>query len=188
MKSEEALEQIAYIKDVLMKSRLKATEGYPAFILVGALWFLGNVLSVLTGYFPWTNYLWIVYGIGSIAAARTVLVRHRWPEMNMKLLRQLGTQCLVILISSIPMGILLFYLSAGWAFKMYIPFQLGVVYIAVGVFIGHDMKIIGIGLIVTSLLSLFIPGPLQDIWLAVAGGGGLMLTGVIFRNQVKKSG
>jgi hypothetical protein len=188
MKSEEALEQIAYIKDLLVKSRLKATEGYPAFLLVGTFWFLGNIMSVLASYFPWINYLWIVFGFACIVIMLKVVRQYKWPAMNTKLLKQMGTQCLVILISSIPVGVLLFYLHAVWAFKAYIPFQVGVVYIVIGVFIGRDLKGIGFGLIATSLLSLLIPYPLQDIWLAVVGGGGLILTGMIFRNQVKKSG
>jgi hypothetical protein len=188
MKSEEALEQIAYIRDILEKSRLKAIEGYPAFLLGGALWFFANILSVFAGYFPGANYLWIVFGFASIAAARVVVRRHKWPSMNIKLLKQLGKQCIIILTSSIPIGILLFYLNAGWALKVYIPFQVGVVYMAAGVFIGRDLKLIGMGLAATSLLSLLMPYPLQDVWLAVIGGGGLVLTGLIFRNQVKKRG
>lgn len=85
-------------------------------------------------------------------------------------------------------GILLFYSSASWAIKIYMPFQVGVAYMVAGVFIGRDLKYIGLAMIITSLLSLLMPCPIQDIWLAIIGGGGLVLTGLIFKNQVKKSG
>ncbi len=187
MKTEEALEQISYIKDLLSKSRLKACEGYPIFLLVGIFWFAANALMVAASYFAWLNYLWILYAAAAVFTARTVILRHKWLAMDIKLLKQLREQCIFILIMSVPVGVLLF-LSADWAFKAYIPFQVGLIYMAAGVFIGRDLKIIGFGMAATSLASLLMPYPIQDLWLGVVGGGGLIVTGMIFRNQVKKIG
>ena len=188
MKSEEALEQISYMKDLLAKSRIKATEGYPVFLLVGIFWFIGNILIITAHTIPFLNFLWVFFVIAAAVSVRALVRNHKWPVMDLKLLKQLGSQCLFLLISSIPFGVLLFNLSANWAFKAYVPFQVGLAYMIAGVFIGRDMKYIGLGIAATSLLSLLMPYPFQDIWLAVVGGGGLAVTGVIFRNQVKKRG
>ena len=61
MKTEEALQQITYMKDMMNKSRLKALSGYPAFILGGLVWFAGNLLSILSRYYIWVDYPYIIH-------------------------------------------------------------------------------------------------------------------------------
>ncbi len=44
----------------------------------------------------------------------------------------------------------------------------------------------GIVLIITSYIAKHLVSSLQNIWLAVVGGGTLIISSLIFRNQVKK--
>ncbi len=68
----------------------------------------------------------------------------------------------------------------------YWPFHIGLLYIVAGIFVGRQMILIGGWLMLVAVAGIWVPTPFQEIWLAAGGGGGLILTGIIFRKHVIK--
>lgn len=183
MKSDEALDQIAFIKDILKRTRLSSAEGYPYYILWGVIWIVGYISSIWIPPYIWTG-LCLIGGVGSYLIGRM----HKWKATDMKLLKKLGLQSLILLVASFAIFALLVYSGQyGMIYALW-PFEIGIIYMVVGVFMGKDLFGIGVGITLAALASLFIPAPFHFVWMALVGGGGLLLTGIIFRNQVKKGG
>lgn len=183
MESNEALNQIAYVRDLLTKTRLSSAEGYPYFILWGIIWILGYIGSIWIPPYLWSG-LCLIGGIGSFFIGK----RRKWKPTDLKLLKQLAIQALILFMTSLPIYALLFFSKLDAIIYAFWPFEIGIIYMVIGVFMGKDLMGIGSGLVFAALISLLLPNPFQFIWLAIIGGGGLLMTGIIFRNQVKKSG
>ncbi len=62
MKSEEALEQIVYLKKIAAKNRLIAAYGYPFFILWGIITATGYFGSLMLS----THLAWLILIVGII--------------------------------------------------------------------------------------------------------------------------
>jgi hypothetical protein len=67
------------------------------------------------------------------------------------------------------------------------PFQIGVMYICMGIFIGRDMVLIGCWLLLSAAVSLLLSPVAQQVLFAIAGGGGLVLSGILLRGQAVKN-
>ena len=184
MKPENALDQIAFLKEIIAKSRIRAAYAYPYCIVWGTIWVTGYLTTI--AFSP----LYVWPAITSIGAILSIIIgiKKRHTEGGTRLLKQLGLQSLVLFVSYILVFALLVYVSKEQLIlNAYWPFQIGVTYIVMSVFIGRDLLYIGLWLVSASLASLLMPLQTQSIWLALSGGGGLLLTGAIFRNQVMKS-
>jgi hypothetical protein len=71
--------------------------------------------------------------------------------------------------------------------KAYFPFVAGTIYAISGVFLGSGAIATGAWLIAVALISMWLPSPGQDYFLAVAGGGALITSGLLMRNLVKRT-
>ena len=184
MKSDEALEQIAYLKELTSKTRLIASYGYKYYILWGILSLTGFITAV---YFNpmiiWTT----IDIIGFLLTFLLILIDTKKVKAS-ALLKKIGWQSLVLLIS----GFIIYYVIRRYEdytiLVAFWPFQIGIIYLVASVHMGKDLTFIGLWLIASSIASVFMPMPFQNFWLGAACGGGLILTGIIFRNQIKKFG
>jgi hypothetical protein len=70
----------------------------------------------------------------------------------------------------------------------YWPVAIGVIYVLNGIFLGREMVLIGIWMLVTGLASLGLPDPWGALWMACAGGGGLIASGVVLRRRLAAEG
>lgn len=189
---DEALKQISFLKEITEQSRLKIAESYPYFFLWGLIWFVGYLASIVI---PGRNIgiMWLVLVIfGFIGSALIENGNGRKAGPNPTLLKKLGWLSLLMWTVAVLFFFLFFEVYRGF-FKLnlinaYWPFQIGVIYLANSIFFGRQLVIVGCWLILSALVSLLIPFPFFFIWLALAGGGGLLFTGYIFRKQVLKIG
>src|SRR5260370_25423418 len=71
-------------------------------------------------------------------------------------------------------------------YTSYFPAGIGVIYIVTGLFIGREYILIGAWLVLCGVTGLAMPVVISVVWMAFAGGGGLLLTGFILRRQLQK--
>jgi hypothetical protein len=190
MKSEEALEQIAYLKDITAKSQLSAARGYKYFII----WGLYTSLRYFGEFYSENNLSWfpiwkLTILITSIIVTVFIFIIDRKKESSIPiphLVNQIGIQCLVLIIS----GIIIFNLfkEPKEALIAFWPLQIGIIYLVASVHMGRGLIFIGLWLIITSILSIPMPLPFKVIWLAITCGGGLIFTGILFKYRIKKAG
>ncbi len=185
MKPEEALDQISYLRELVQQSRLRVAWGYPHFLLWGALWVIGYLGALWT---PEPQRLWVwpaVYSVGAIGSATLSTMSGRGAPVP-ALLKKLGWINLVLLAGSVLLLVFFVGFSDRHSINAFWPFQIGTFYIVSGLLIGQELVLIGSWLVFAALVSLWMASPIQDIWLALVGGGGLILTGILLRRQVKK--
>lgn len=184
MKSEEALEQIAYLREITAKTRIIATHGYPYFILWGILLVIGYFSAIRIN----PNLVWLIVNIIGFSATSMMIIREHKREKATLLIKQIGLISLIIFINSILVFAVLFSFENHTILRAFWPFQIGFIYTVASVHMGRDLTYIGLWLIATSTTSLLMPMQFQNIWLGITCGCGLIFTGIIFRNQVKKAG
>lgn len=191
MKPEEALEQIAYMRRLVDDSRVKLSGFGPYFILWGVLWIVGYLGAL---WFPggMRDYVWpAVYLIGLGASF--------WPALRRgagsgspapALFKKLSWLSLVLLVGFLALPFIFFanpnhpYQPSQHTVNAYYPFVIGLIYVAQGIFYGRAIVATGAWLMVAGVVSLWMPWPLQNQFLALAGGGSLILTGLVLRRQV----
>jgi hypothetical protein len=103
-------------------------------------------------------------------------------------LKKLGWLCLILVVY---FGLLFCYLCQvtinPQLIISYWPFHIGLLYIIAGIFIGRQLIYIGGWLILVAVAGCWLPVTIQLVWLAVSGGGGLILTGIIFRKYARRA-
>lgn len=183
MKPEEAIEQITYLRDLLDRSRLRAAGGYPHFLFWGVLWVVGY-LGTLWLPVPLGRWVWpAIYVVGA-AGSTLIGIRTAHATPVPALLKKLGWLTVIFSVASLGLLILFVGMSDRHTINAYWPFVIGVMYATNSLFLGRELMLIGVWLVVTAVASLWMASPIQDIWLAMAGGGGLILTGILLRRQV----
>ncbi|MBN2041517.1 MAG: hypothetical protein JW864_15880 [Spirochaetes bacterium] len=182
MKSDEALEQIAYLKKLAEKSRLIAAYGYKFYILWGILLIIGFFTSVYLT--PWL--IWLIIDATGFLLTLIFILQERGKEKTSALLKKIGIQSIILLIT----GFIIFYVISGSSDlnirAAFWPFHVGTIYLIASVHIGKDLFTIGLWLAAAAIASVFMPAPLQNFWLGISCGGGMIVTGIIFRNQIRK--
>lgn len=187
MKSDEALEQIAYLKELTQKTRIKAVYSYPYFMLWGILSMIGYSSRA---YLPLHLYgsMWVILWIIGMPVTIFFIVRQGRKHTYTPLLRRIGLQCLILIAADNLLFALLIYYKVYALLNPFWAFQIGLIYLIISVHTGLTYTFIGFWMIISAVVSFFITGPLSNIWLAVSFGGGMLITGIIFRNKVKKEG
>lgn len=182
MKSEEALEQIAYLKELTAKTRLKAADSYPHFILWGIIVFIGYLGTYILS----THKIWFIVTIGAIISCLMGFICSR-NKSTTRLLKQIGLQFLILVIAGILIFIYLLRYHDESMLSAFPSFQFGIIYLVASVHLGRNLMFVGLWMIFASAISLIFPVPFHDIWLAISIGGGLLSTGILFRNRSKKT-
>ena len=186
METQEALSQLAYLQELVAQTRLRVEEGYPYFLLWGALWIVGYLGTIwLPLYLVWP----VLCLLGGLISAVIGFKEGQKRKPVPPLLKKLGWLALILAFAAGGVfALLLTFTRNGRLLNAYWPFQVGVIYLATGVFMGRPMLFIGGWLVIVAVAGVFLPAPVHQIWLAVGGGGGLALTGVLLRKSAKKDG
>lgn len=194
LEPEHALRQIAYLRGLVEATRLRAADAYAFFILWGVIWALGYVVTAwarsdlsslpeLDG-----KYIGLTWGalsasgwLISAAFAKRFLSNRPASSLGRQLFR-MNVALLVALYAFWQFG---FNPTSEAALNAYWPFWAGVAYIVNSFFLGRELTVIGGWLLAAGVASLFMPAGVGALWLAVAGGGSLAITGFVFRRQVR---
>lgn len=180
MKTQEALDQIAYLQRLIAQTRLRAADGYPFFLLWGLLWIVGYVGSIW-----WSHRVWV--GVSLVGAVISVMIgwKKKQEQPVPPLLKKIGWLMLVMFVYIVFLfSQMLLLTDSVQVINSFWPFHIGLLYILAGIFEGRSMLMIGCWLMVAAVAGLWLPFPWQELWLAAGGGGGLILTGALLRKQV----
>lgn len=187
MKSKEAFEQIAYLKELTAKTVVNAAYGYPYFIVWGILCAIGYIGNFL---FPmrFIKLLWSIISVVGIIITIAILIKDKKKHSHSPLLKRIGLQCIILFAVDYLLffGFLIHYKISN-LLDAYWPFQIGIIYIIASIHMSRSLTLIGFWLILTAIVSFFIPMQVKSIFLALTLGGGLIFTGILFRNQAKKA-
>lgn len=187
MKPEEALEQIEYLKKLTDETRIRVSEGYLFFLLWGTLWIIGYTSSIYLDYRVW---YWIA-PLGGIVSGIIGWSMKPYSKSSPLLFEKLAKLCIILGVSACCVFMVLITVSDNLnprIISAFWPFQVGVIYMTVGLFMGKEMIQIGGWLVMTAFISLWLPLTIQQICLAVLGGGALLFTGLLLLRQAKKNG
>lgn len=187
---DEAMKQIAYIRDLLEATKQRVATYWPVFVMWGPLWVLGYAGEYWddNGGPAWLDWRWaILNGIGFVGTFVWVSRRRgRRPLATFErqmLWLQVGLAFAFFL--GIPMAI-----GNGLTvidFNTYIPFYIGFTYFVLGVFLGRELILISLWLAATALAAELLPEEIRWLWFAVNGGGGLIVSGLLLRRQLRRS-
>jgi hypothetical protein len=191
MKPEEALEQVAYMRRLVDQSRITMSGFGPYFILWGILWIVGYLGAL---WFPggMRDYVWpAVYVIGFGASYWPALRRRGGSGPAPALFKKLSWLSLLLLAGFMALPFTFFASPrqlepSQHTVNAYYPFVIGLIYVAQGIFYGRAIIAIGAWLLVAGFASLWLPWPLQSQFLALSGGGSLIVTGLLLRRQVSR--
>jgi hypothetical protein len=180
VKTKEALEQITYLKKIVGQTRLRLADGYPYLLIWGSIWLLGYLGSI------WLipDLLWpIIAGVGGILSVVIGVIYKRGQSVP-PLLKNLGWIGLILFLAMGCMfGLLITITQKIQILHSYWPFQIGIIYLVMGVFIGRKMILIGSWLILVAMTGLWLMTPFLQIWMAVGGGGSMILSGFLLRRE-----
>lgn len=188
---QQALSQISYLRDLVEGTRMRVADGHPFFTMWGLVWALGfsfTAWSYVDGgpTDKQVSIAWVALiaaaAVGNVLLARFYFARRDLPPMT-PLGRQL--QRMNVLLAAAGFFVPIFHEFRPGAGSTFWPFWIGVLYLANGLFVGRECFVIGGWLIAATTAALFMPDAVQALWLALAGGGGFVATGLVFRRQVK---
>jgi hypothetical protein len=185
MKSEEALEQIAYLKNLSEKAKINAAYGYPYFFLWGILCIIGYLHRLIFPFHTW-KWVWLIISIIGAIMTAIILINRKKKSGYAPLLKKIGLQCIILLAADGLIFSLLLYHKIYILLNPYWAFQIGFIHIIVSVHMGLSFTFIGLWIIITAVAAYFMPLPFQHIWLAITFGGGLIFTGILFKFQIRK--
>lgn len=186
---DEAIKQIAYIRDLLDSTKQRVAAYWPIFVMWGPLWVLGYAGEYWEdhGGPRLLDWRWaILNGIGFVGTFLFVSrLRGRGPLTSLErqmLWLQVGL--FGAFFFGIPMAI-----GTGTIvdWNTYVPFYVGFTYFVAGVFLGRELIAISLWLAACALSAEFLPENVRWLWFAVNGGGGLIVSGLILRRQLRRS-
>lgn len=187
---DEAFKQIAYIRDLLDSTKQRVANYWPIFVMWGPLWMLGYVGEYWddNGGPAWLAWRWaIVNGLGFVGTFLLISqrrVRQPLTSLERKMLwLQVGVFGAFFFFIPMAIGGESFAVD----FNTYIPFYIGFTYFVAGVFLGRELILISLWLAACALAAEFLPEDVRWLWFAVNGGGGLIVSGLILRRQLRRS-
>ncbi|MBW3589702.1 MAG: hypothetical protein KY429_09820 [Actinobacteria bacterium] len=202
MERQEALEQVEYMKRLIEDTSFRVSVGYPIFLMWGVIWVIGYIGGVVApeAVKPWVwPVLLVAAFVGHAIDARshryrvnppTALTRRMF-RINVLLAAAtfllpavLGLEGAVMGATSADQTQLAFSIGFG---PFYIPFMVGLIYVVNGIFLGAEFVRIGTWLMVSSVTATIVGvtagASAAFVWMAVTGGGSLLLTGILLRNS-----
>lgn len=186
---DEAMKQIAYIRDLLESTKQRVATYWPIFVMWGLLWVLGYAGEYWAdnGGPGWLDWRWpILNGIGFVGwFVLAIRSRGRGPLTTLeRQLLWLQVGVFGAFFVGVPMA-----MGDGPAavdLNTYIPFYIGFSYFVAGVFLGRELILISLWLAATALTAEFLPEGIRWLWFAVNGGGGLIVSGLLLRRQLRR--
>ena len=181
MQRDEAIAQVEFMKSLIDSTRLRLADGYPFFLLWGVAWVVGYLAEVVVP----SGLAWIPVLLAAIVGQLVLMARFarnataQPPVAIVKPLRDLN---LVAAIGLVVFAAVLIRSSAGAG--VYFPMAIGTIYALNGAFFGRGAFVIGGFLVGVGLIATVLPSQAASFWLAIAGGGGLVSTGLLLRHQL----
>jgi hypothetical protein len=182
---DEALEQIHYLKELTAQTVIRIAHGYPFYILWGILWIFGYLGSALI-HGARQGFLWLIISLIGLIGCVLIDIRLK-KQTSTPFLQKILRMNIVLAAGTILMFILIFFaFRESNIIRAYLPFQIGIIYIINGILVGSELIYVGIWLAFAALVSLWMPAFVQNLWFAAAGGGGLIVSGILLKKQVAK--
>jgi hypothetical protein len=182
--TREALANIEYMRGLIEQTRAGVASGYGFFLLWGTVWVAGYLTTAFipasTGQIVWAP----LVVLGTVGSARLVMRLPKDHSVVPSLGARLGWMNLVLVGAFIGAPFLLGAKFSYMASVAYIPAAVGVIYVVNGMFVGREMILIGAWLVIAAVASMTMGPTVQPVWMAIAGGGSLILTGVLLRRQL----
>jgi hypothetical protein len=184
MDREEALRQIGYMREVVDGLRLRLTDYYWTFLLWGAVWIVGYTaswrLSRDDAGLVWIGLLAVASVVDGVGRYRQGRGERRRPTLLGKALVRIN---LALIAAAVLVPLVVVSNRALFADRigMYIAFGVGVMYVVNGFVIGREMLAIGAWILGAAVAGSFMPAAASYLWMAFAGGGGLVATAVVLR-------
>ena len=181
MERDEAIAQVEFMKSLIDSTRLRLANGYPFFLLWGVAWVIGYLSELV---FP-SGVAWIPVLLAAVLSQFVVMARFAragTPQLPAALLRPLRDLNIVAGIGFLVFAALLIRSSAEAG--AYFPIAIGTIYALNGAFFGRGAFVIGGWLVAVGLVALVLPLENAILWLAIAGGGALVGTGLLLRHQL----
>lgn len=184
MNQQEALDQISFMQQLVEDTKLVFASGYAFFMLWGIVWIVGYVGQALLEARD-ADRLWAALIVAATVAQIVITVRSRrrpgWESTS--LTKKLFRINLVLIGTALILPFLLTRLTLHTG--LYIPFWVGVIYVINGIFLGKEMIVIGGWIVGCTLVATMLRGDAQLLWMALAGGGSLLFTGVLLRRSYR---
>ena len=189
---QQALAQIGYIRELVDRTRMQIVDFYAVFFVWGAALIIGYAVMALhradIAGLPrvtqgQTTIVWIAVLVGAAIVQQLVPVRAANSAGP-----TLGRQLSLISVCVLVVGLILvpLYLRANIVFfDGYITLWVGVAYVMTAIFMGWEQAVIGGWIVGASIAVRFIDrsGAFRQIWLGATVGGGLIVTGALFRRR-----
>ena len=181
---EEALAQIEYLKKLVDEARARIAGVHQFFFLWGLVWIVGYLGS-------WklddgaAETLWAVAvsigGAGSLALGVMLNRRGRSTAQSSSLGRKLALMNIVLIAGLSIMPVVFFDGTTTRGETTYPPFVVGFIYVLNGIYIGRSLLWPGLWVLAITGMSFAFSVEGAALWLAVAGGGGLLASGELLR-------
>jgi hypothetical protein len=181
MEREEARQSLQLVQEAMAQARRsvsRAGTGY-FFIIWGAVWMLGFLGGELLP--PQVSgYLWMVLDVlgaaGTVAVAVRLGRRVRSPEG-----RKAGLRSAALWGLMIAYGILLFWVSDPRPDRamLFVTLFVAFAYTIAGLWISMPLMITGVAITALALVGWALFPAVLGYWLAVVGGGGMIVVGLI---------
>lgn len=182
--TREALANVAYMRGLIEQTRAGVASGYGFFLLWGTVWIAGYLTTAFipssTGQIVWVP----LVVLGTVGSAWLGMRLPKDHSVVPSLGARLAWVNLVLIGAFIGAPFLLGSKFSYMASVAYVPAAVGVIYVVNGMFVGREMVLIGAWLVVAAVVSLTMGTTVQPVWMAIAGGGSLILTGVLLRRQL----
>ena len=151
----------------------------PHLLLWGVIWVLGYGLSY------WRPQLWVVWPVlcaAGIAGSMTIGTRMKARGGAARDLRPVATVIAVALLVGSLLAILPAY-AIGRSGGAFFPLLVAFYYALIGIWThAVRMLILGVALAALTLAAFFLIPAFFPLWMAIVGGGGLILGGLWLRN------
>ena len=149
----------------------------PFLILWGVLWAAGY--SGTYFFTPYTNAIWLSVVVAGTAASAIIGARIKPSSARRTNWRfffsWLSAFCAVVSVLAI------FYPFSGAQVGSLFPLIIGWAYVILGIWTGARLAITGLCIVVLTLVGFFYLPAYFTLWMAVVGGGGLILGGIWLR-------
>lgn len=179
MRQEEALAHVEYMRRLVEQTRIRAASAAPHLLMWGPLWIVGYLGTL------WTPAVW--WGVLPVASVGHLLIAYRYHGRHeggpSPLLQRLNRMTAVVMI--VIVGLYALVVRSDLEAAAYWPIAIGVYFVLYGIFVGRELALCGAWLVGIGIASLFLPYEAALVWLAAAGGGGLVVGGVLLRGSLR---
>lgn len=180
MRRDEAIAQVEYLRGLVEQTRVNVASFAPHLVFWGIVWVVGYVGNL------WVPWIWgVLWPIGMVGSAVIGAVTGRAAPSATPLLKRVAVVNVALFVGTVvfPM-VLLGGQCEGCSRGLiaYWPLAIGLLYVVNGVLLElRALTLIGGWLAVAALASTAMPRAVALVWMACAGGGSMVVSGLVVR-------